>query len=225
MPAMKSFRSVLGATMGWGVFLSIVVVLLSGCQGAGSGQATDVGAAGAGTTPVPDTPSEGAADAAWSDLLRVGDRITVTFAGIATAPATHQEQITGEGYITPPLLPAPGVKAVGKTTSELQQELHRLYVPNIFKSITITVRNEERYFFVGGEVKDGGMKPHLTEMSLVKAIQAARDCTDWANKSAVTVTRVDGTKITVNYKKAIKNSKYDVPIYPGDRIHVPRRFP
>lgn len=222
---MKSFRSVVGATAGWGVCVSIAVLLLSGCQGTGSPPGTGGGGMEASAVDASDAASEGATNATWSDLLRVGDRITVTFAGVSTAPGTQQYQITGEGYITPPLLPAPGVKAVGKTTTELQQELQRLYVPNIFKSITITVRNEERYFFVGGEVRNGGMKPHLTEMTVVKAIQAAGDCTDWANKSAVTVTRVDGTKLTVNYKKAIKNAKYDVAVYPGDRIHVPRRFP
>jgi protein involved in polysaccharide export with SLBB domain len=96
-------------------------------------------------------------------------------------------------------------------------------VPAFFKTLTVTVKIQERYFWVGGQVRFAGQKPYLSQMTVLKAIQAAQDFTDFADRTSVMLTRADGTTVIVNCKKALKNTKLDLPVYPGDRIHVPQR--
>ena len=158
-----------------------------------------------------------------SDRLAPGNRINIIFSGIPNPPEPHIEQIRSDGFIKPPLLNQ-DVLAAGKTTGQLQEELHSLYVPSYFKSITVTVRNEERYFFVGGDVRTPGQIPYRSEMTVLKAIQAAGDFTDFARRSKVQVTRSDGTKLIVNCDRALRDPKLDLPIYPGDSVYVPRRI-
>ena len=169
------------------------------------------------------TAEQGAVSVDFSpDLLRPGNKIMIRFSGLPSPMLPHEETIREDGMVTPPLLNKP-VQASGKTVGTLQEELHSLYVPAYFKSLTITVTTDERWFFVGGEVKNPGQKPYLAEMTVLKAIQAAGDFTDFANKSNVLLTRADGTgKEEVDCKKALKNSKYDRPVYPGDIIYVRR---
>ena len=166
-------------------------------------------------------PSVGAE--ASPDILRPGDRIEIGFSGNSSAPTTpHREQIRDDGLIQPPLL-GTNVLAAGKTIGQLQEELHVRYVPAFFKTLTVTVRLEERYFFVGGQVRMPGQKLYLSEMTVTKAIQAAGDFTDFANRRKVEVVRKDGTRLVVDCKRALRNVKLDVPIYPGDQIHMPQR--
>ena len=157
-----------------------------------------------------------------ADTIHAGDRITITFSGLSNPLLPHEEQVREEGQIKPPLLVEP-VMAAGKTVGELQDELHRLYVPAFFKTLTVTVKIQERYFWVGGQVRFAGQKPYLSQMTVLKAIQAAQDFTDFADRTSVMLTRADGTTVIVNCKKALKNTKLDLPVYPGDRIHVPQR--
>lgn len=177
-------------------------------------------------TPPPQPPTPGPSVSATNvsgDRLFVGNRVTIVFSGLTTPVEPHVEQIRNDGYITPPMLPNP-VKAEGLTLAELQQELRKQYVPALFKSITITVKSEERYFFVGGEVRTPGQKPYLSDMTLTKAIQAAGDFTEYANKTDVWINRVDGRQERVDVKAILKNPSKDVPIYPGDIIHVNRTW-
>jgi protein involved in polysaccharide export with SLBB domain len=47
--------------------------------------------------------------------------------------------------------------------------------------------------------------------------------TDFAKRTKVQLTRVNGQRITVNYDKALRKPELDPPVYPGDRIYVARR--
>jgi polysaccharide export outer membrane protein len=158
------------------------------------------------------------------DTLRPGDRIEIGFSGNSTAPVyPHREQIRENGEIEPPLL-GTNVMAAGKTIGQFQNELHDMYVPAFFKTLTVTVRLEDRYFFVGGQVRMPGQKLYLSEMTVTKAIQSAGDFTDFANRRKVESVRKDGTREVIDFKKALRDSKADVPIFPGDMIHVNRRW-
>jgi polysaccharide export outer membrane protein len=156
-----------------------------------------------------------------ADVMVVGNRITIVFSGIPNPPEAHMEQISSDGHITPPFLDEP-VRAAGLTAAELQQKLHKLYVPDIYRKITITVLNSERYFFVGGEVRTPGQKPYLSQMTVVKAIQAAGDFTEFANERAVQVLRTDGRSEIIDVKAALRDPSRDSPVYPGDIINVNR---
>ena len=202
-----------------------LLVLLTGCgstpyaytPGASTNDAPAVGG-----TPV-SVPPSAAAGPGSPDTLRAGDRINIAFSGLPVPIEKHDEQIREDGYINPPFL-GRAVKAAGKSIGQLQEELQKLYVPDYFKSATITVRRQDSYFFVSGEVKAPGQKPYLSEMTVLKAVQTAGDFTEYAKKTKIQVIRANGHKEKpVDCPKAIKNPKLDLPIFPGDQIIVPKR--
>ena len=210
---------------------SLAVALLSGCgttpyssPDASSGDP----APNIGNPPVPVSQAGGLTNGASPanlspDMLRLGDRITISYAGTPNPVEKHEEQIREDGHINPPLL-GDAIMAAGKTIGQLQDELQKLYVPDYFKTATVTVRRQESYFFVGGRVKNGGQKPYLSEMTVLKAIQAAGDFDEYANRKKVQIIRANGRKESVNCDKALKNPRFDVPICPGDQIIVPQRW-
>jgi protein involved in polysaccharide export with SLBB domain len=99
-------------------------------------------------------------------------------------------------------------------------------VPDWYPHITVTVVPLARYFFVLGQVNNagGGRILYTGPITLLGAIGAAGDFTPFADKRHVKVIHGDGTIETVNCRKAIGNPKLDIPIYPGDKIQVGRRF-
>jgi len=190
-----------------GVFAVIVLLFLVGCGTSSPNTIREVGG------PVPP---------AASDRLNSGDLVIVTFSGIDTLLPQHEERIKEDGTITLSLIGS--VKAVGKTPGQVQKEIRDLYVPKYYpESLNITVKSQDRFFFVGGEVKSPNRYLWAEGMTIVKAIQTAGYFTDFAKTSKVRLTRQDGRTFTVNYDKALENPTLDVPVYPGDTINVPRR--
>jgi polysaccharide export outer membrane protein len=169
------------------------------------------------------SPSGGAAQAAArSDVFRVDDVVTVTVTGVtAETIPPHEERIKEDGSIT--LYLVGKVQAAGKTAGELQSELQKGY-EIYYKNPVVTVKSAERVYYVGGEVKRPGVQLYLGETTVTKAIQAAGDFTDFALKRSIRVTRADGTTLKVNFGKLLENPRLDPPVYPGDKIHVPRRI-
>lgn len=158
-----------------------------------------------------------------SDELQVGDSITVTFADLPPANALpdHKERIKDDGSLSLPLIGS--VKAAGKKAGAVQQDIHDRYVPRFYVQLTITIKTEDRFYSVGGEVKGPGRQVYLGSTTLLKAIQSCGDFTDFANQRKVEIIRANGDRIIVDCKKARKEpKKYDVPICPGDSIHVPK---
>jgi polysaccharide export outer membrane protein len=209
---MNSIVRVVGRLFGWAALLAFLGT--TGCQS----PEFDYSEA---------NPEQGSAEeqfVASPDMLRPGDRIEIGYSGNSNAPAApHREQVRDDGCIQPPLL-GTNVLAAGKTIGQLQNELHDLYVPAYFRTLTITVRLEERYFFVGGQVRAPGQKLYLSEMTVTKAIQAAGDFTDFANRRKVEITRKDGSRTVIDCRRALRDPKKDLPVYPGDMIHVPQRW-
>jgi polysaccharide export outer membrane protein len=115
------------------------------------------------------------------------------------------------------------VKAVDKTPSQLQREIHDLYVPRYYTGLNVIVIGEMKYFYVDGEVRAPNKYEYHSDMTVVKAISVAGGFTDFAKKTKVQVTHA-GNKRVVNVPAAIDNPALDVPVYPGDTVHVPRRF-
>ena len=100
------------------------------------------------------------------DFLRPGYKVTITFSGVPNPPPKHEEKIREDGYISPPLLKRP-VSVSGKTIGTLQEELQGLYVPDYFRTLTVTVTTEDRFIFVGGEVRTEGPRPCLPGMTVL----------------------------------------------------------
>jgi len=157
------------------------------------------------------------------DLLTKGDRVVITYAGIPNPPLPHSEQIRQDGTISPPFLDGP-VKAAGLTTGELRAQLMSRYVPSLYSRLSLTVKAEERYFTVDGEVNAPGLYPYIGTMTVLDGIASARGLNDFANKKKIRITRSEGGSVNFNYNRAIENRDYDRPLYPGDIINVPRRL-
>ena len=87
-----------------------------------------------------------------SDLLEPGNPVTISFSGLSTVPLPFTCRIREDGTITPPYLNKQ-IKAAGKTIGALEQELEKEYVPKIYRTINVTIRTAERFYFVGGEVR------------------------------------------------------------------------
>jgi polysaccharide export outer membrane protein len=154
--------------------------------------------------------------------FHIGDMIAVTFLPLSgETPLTHTERIGEDGNIT--LLYIGTIKAEGKTATQLQKEIHELYVPKLYKGGNVVVTGDTRYFYIDGEVRMPGGKEVAGDMTVVKAIAVAGGFTDFANKKRVQITHAGKTRI-VNVPKAIDHPELDVQVYAGDKIWVPRRL-
>ena len=154
--------------------------------------------------------------------FHVGDTVIVTLSGLPQEIPPHQEPIKEDGTITMPDIGH--VQAAGKTAGELQNEIYNLYVPKLYRHLTVTINPGERVYYVTGEVKQPGRQLYVGQMTVTKAITTAGDFTDFANHKKVWLIRANGQRIKVNCNKAIQDSSQDPLVYPNDQIQVPRRI-
>jgi protein involved in polysaccharide export with SLBB domain len=77
--------------------------------------------------------------------------VKVTFSDIPNPPQPLEVRIPEDGRITLPY--NMNVYAIGKTVSQLQDEIRGLYVPKLFVRLTVNIKTEDRVYFVGGEVR------------------------------------------------------------------------
>jgi len=157
-----------------------------------------------------------------SPRFHVGETVIIALTGTADQIPEHTEPIKEDGTLTLPYIGA--VQAAGRTPGELQNEIRDLYVPKYYVRLTVTVKSQDRVYYVGGEVKQPGRQLYVGETTVTRAIQSAGDFTDFANRSKVWLVRAGGKHIKVNCNKAFEDPSLDLPVYPGDQIQVPRRF-
>lgn len=221
---MKMVKRIFGMVMlAGGLFAG-----LAGCTSGGTDPymfTSDPGLGNIGSLSGDSTNSGGGSGDVNTKRFEVGDQVSITFippdTGTQVIPQ-HEERIKDDGTITLTLVGA--VKAAGKTAGELQREVHDLYVPKYYKRLTVIVKTQDLFYYVGGEVKQPNRQPYLGRITLTKAIQTAGDFNDWANRKKITLTRANGTVIKVNWTKAIENPTLDPEVYPGDKIYVPRHW-
>ncbi len=156
------------------------------------------------------------------DTISVGEAITITFADLPIIVPPIEERVKEDGTIT--LLQNQTFKAAGKTRRELEEEIRSAYVPKYYVNMTVSVRQQEntRFFYIDGEVRAPARQVYLGAMTVTKAIASAGGFTDFANKRRVKLIRANGKIETVNAKAALDNPSLDLPVYPGDRVVVPR---
>ena len=153
--------------------------------------------------------------------LHVGDTITVAYDGLPETIPPQEKTINEDGTIN--LSDIGAVKASGKTTGQLETAIHDLYVPKFYTHLTITVKAGDRVFYVRGEVKSPGRQIYVGQTTVAKAITAAGDFTDFANRRKVWLTRASGQRFKVNCDAVLDGRVPDPPVYPGDQIEVARR--
>jgi protein involved in polysaccharide export with SLBB domain len=194
----------------FGLALVAAGLVMVGCGTVGT---TDSPAKAAGTSEKPPEVSE---------ELRVGDSVTVKFSGILNPPKDHEERIKEDGYINLPY--GCRIKADGLTTGLLQKQIKDYYVPTYYLDLTVTVTSENRFFYIGGEVRAPSRQIYATKITVLGAISSAGGFTDFASKTKVKLTRANGEIHIIDCKKAQTKPKLDLQVYPGDQIEVPRRL-
>ncbi len=172
---------------------------------------------------IPHTTNPNPPNLTSTDIMRVGEKIQVQLADLPGGTVTSEPTISEDGKITLHLDQT--FQAAGKTRTQLEAEIRARYVPNYYKKVTPTVRQEERFVYVGSFVKTPGSYPFRPGLTLLKAISVAGGFSEFGDKTKVTVTRyADGRVETVDCIKAQKDPRLDVPLYPNDRVDVPRRY-
>ncbi|MBK7999628.1 MAG: SLBB domain-containing protein [Verrucomicrobia bacterium] len=158
------------------------------------------------------------ADVDQFSRLRVGDLIMISFSDIEKPPQKQEVNIPDSGVITLPF--NVHVKADGKTTTELEKDIRDAYVPSLFVNLTVSVRADQRFYYVDGEVRTPRAWLYTGETTVLRAVANAGGFTDFANRSKIELRRQNGQRFFVNYKKALKDPKLDLPVYPNDHIIV-----
>ena len=153
--------------------------------------------------------------------FHVGETVSVMLSGTPDQIMPHEEQIKEDGTITLSLIGP--IKAVGKTSGQLQAEIHDLYVPKYYVRLNVVVKAGDLIYYVRGEVKNPGRQLYVGETTVTKAITSAGDFTDYASHT-VRLIRSKGEVIWVDVDKALKNPELDPRIYPGDQIDVRRSY-
>jgi polysaccharide biosynthesis/export protein VpsN len=154
--------------------------------------------------------------------LRPGDQIQIRldFTGQPNQPVQNLDLSIDEiGEISLPLVGR--IKAAELTPSELAERIQANYVPRFYVRCTATVLVAQRFFYIGGEIRNPGRFPWSDDTTLMKAISIASGFTDYANRSKVEL--VHGRERRVyNCAEMQRNPAKDVLVRPGDTINVPR---
>lgn len=167
------------------------------------------------------TPGQAIRPPSGHDTIRTGDPLTIQFADIPE-PRTQQLVVREDGTIS--LQFGVVVQAAGRTKALLEEEIHKQYVPRYYVRLKVTVETGERQIYVGGAVRIPNGYPHSGDLTVLKAVKLAGDFNEFANRKKVRLTRANGTKITVDCRKAELDPALDLPVFPGDKIEVPKKM-
>ncbi|MBI5644138.1 MAG: polysaccharide export protein [Deltaproteobacteria bacterium] len=135
--------------------------------------------------------------------------------------------VNSRGFITFPLLGS--VKVKGLTERELEQKLEGLLGEKYLQAPNVTVFIKEGgYFYVVGEVKEGGRFPYRPGLTLQQAVAMAGGISDVGKASMVQIKRVDedgGVEIiTVNHNELRAGKAVDPMLRKDDIIYVPQSY-
>ena len=155
-------------------------------------------------------------------LLGPMDKISVSIFGLPDLDK-KEIQVDAGGYISVPL--AGAVEAGGKSSAELAsiiQDRLRKYVrdPQVSVNVTDTLSN---VITVDGQVREPGLYPVIGEMSLMRAIAAAKGATEFARLREVVIFRKVGDQqyAALYNLDAIRKGTYRDPlIYANDVVVV-----
>lgn len=155
--------------------------------------------------------------------LHIGDTITITLTGVPEDLPPQEKPIKADGTIT--LSDIGRIQAAGKTAGELEDLIHNLYVPAIYRHLNVTVKTtSDRVYYVRGEVRNPNREVYVGEITVTKAITSAGDFTDFANHKNVVLIRANGKRFKLNADAILNGEAPDPPVYPGDQIIVGRRI-
>lgn len=155
------------------------------------------------------------ADSDGPYLLDTGDRLRIFVYGQPNLSRGYT--VDHGGFITVPLIGR--VKARGRTTRDLQHAIRdRLgseYVRN--PQVTVDIQ-QNRPFFILGEVRNAGQFPYVSGMTVETAVAIAGGYSERASTRSFRITRrVNGYVETIE-------APADYVVRPGDTVFVHERF-
>ncbi len=149
--------------------------------------------------------------------LQPSDPINIRFSGIQDQQYLDVV-IDEKGQINLLHIDEP-VMAAGLSTSELEDQIERLYIDGeIYKTLSVNVTMTAKAYYVQGEVNAPGKFQLTSGTTLVQAIAEARGPTPFASKK-VTITR-QGKIYTFDWKELEENPSLDVKVEAGDVIKI-----
>ena len=201
----------------WATPLLAVLVAITGCT---TGQFANSSLKG---LTKPSNPSEQVQTN--SILLREGDVVHIAFPSSPSFDTT--EQIRVDGKIMMPLIGE--VTAAGKTPMDFQNELIKLYEPQLTtKQVVVTLQNSSFLVYVTGAVLRPGKVTADHPISALDAIMEAGGFDPKANLKAVVVIRQaknGSATYTLDLNKVMQGGQ-EKPFYlkPSDIVQVPEKF-
>ena len=154
--------------------------------------------------------------------LKVGDPVVVHLRGIYPRDEMVEDVVDEDGNVTLPLLG--DVLAAGKSTSQLEADIRRLYIDGgYYRTITVSAMMPSRIYFIRGEIRNPGRFPIIGGVTIMQAIAAAGGYTEFANQRSIKLIRGESTT-TVNMRTIERNPERDIRLESGDVIVVDRTF-
>ena len=155
---------------------------------------------------------------------RIGALDVLDISVLGVADLTKTVQVTSSGTITLPLVRT--VTAVGRTQTELEQELtkrlSKTYLQNPQVTVGIKEFNSQR-ITVDGAVAKPGIFPKQGDMSLLQAIAQAQGLTTVADPTGILVFRqVNGKRLAARFDiRQVRSGKQPDPmLLAGDVVMV-----
>jgi polysaccharide biosynthesis/export protein len=159
-------------------------------------------------------------------ILRQGDTVKVTFPGSPNLDQT--EQVRLDGKISMPLVG--DVQAAGQTPDELEQNLVKLYAPQLSSSdVTVAIESSSFPVFVTGCVLAPGRVLSSEPITALEAIMEAGGF-DYARanlRNVHVIRRVNSSSqsYVLNLKSVLNgDEKNDFYLQPNDIVYVPEKF-
>jgi polysaccharide export outer membrane protein len=147
--------------------------------------------------------------------LDTGDRLRIFVYGQPNLSRLYT--VDHSGYITFPLVGT--IRARGQTTTALERIIAQRLSTNYVKDPQVTVDiQQNRPFFILGEVRSAGQYPFVSGMTVESAVAIAGGYQDRAREDQFRITRRrDGVVEVLEVPP-------DFPVQPGDSIYVRERF-
>jgi polysaccharide export outer membrane protein len=170
--------------------------------------------------------SQSGSSAPQPTILRQGDVVKISFPGESNLNET--EQIRLDGKIALPLVG--DVQAAGLTPDQLQQNLVKLYAPQISASdVTVAIQSSSFPVYVTGCVLSPGKISSAEPITALEAImQAGGFDYSRANLRRVHVIRRENDtsqSYVLNLNSVLKgDDKNDFFLQPNDIVYVPEKF-